>query len=137
VSTCGLVAAGILRHAGVRLPWEGEPYWNFRAPYRGLDIVSCLSLLGQRTGSRRKAGEQVEPGDIRCIGSGLATHVLTIVEVQPGRVVSVDGGQVDDRQHGFLQRVNVCRRPEPGPRVVWTIDAVELFAALEAQAAYP
>ena len=121
VSTCGLVAAGILRRAGFKLPWLGAAYWDFPAPYKGLDIVSCLTLLGQRTGARRPTGAPVQPGDIRCIGTGLATHVLTVVEVQPGRIISVDGGQVDDWQHGYLQRVKVCSRPEPGPRVVWTI----------------
>lgn len=137
VSTCGLAAAGILRRAGFKLPWNGAHYWQFPPPYRGLDIVSALTLLGARTGSRRPAGQAPEPGDVRCIGSGLATHVLTIVDVQPGKVVSVDGGQVDDWAHGYLQRCKVCTRPEPGPRVVWTINAVELFAALEAEAVYP
>lgn len=136
-STCGLVANGILRRAGFKLPWLGAPYWAFTAPYARLDIVSALTLLGQRTGARRAAGDPVQPGDIRCIGSGLATHVLTVVDVQPGKVISVDGGQVDDWAHGYLQRVKVCTRQEPGPRVVWTIDAVALYAALEAGAVYP
>ena len=32
VSTCGLVAAGILRRSMFRLPWNGCSYWNAPAP---------------------------------------------------------------------------------------------------------
>jgi hypothetical protein len=137
VSTCGLVAAGILRRAGFRLPWSGYPYWQAPAPYRGLDIVSCLSQLGAMTKARGPAGERPEPGDVVCIGSGLATHVLTVVGWEGDVMVSVDGGQVDAAAHSYLQRVKVCRRKWGVPRIVWVLDAVELYAALEAQAVYP
>jgi hypothetical protein len=137
VSTCGLVAAGILRRAGVRLPWIGAPYWHYPAPYTGLDIVSALTLLGQRTGSRRGPGERPVEGDVVCIGSGLATHVLTVVGWEGDVMVSVDGGQVEPAARGYLQCVRVCRRRWGVPRVVWTIDAVALFAALEAAEVYP
>jgi hypothetical protein len=137
VSTCGLVAAGILRRAGFRLPWSGYPYWQAPAPYHGLDIVSCLTQLGAVTEARRPAGERPEPGDVVCIGSGLATHVLTVTGWEGDVMVSVDGGQVDDAAHGWLQRVKVCRRKWGVPRIVWVLNSVELYAALEAQAVYP
>jgi murein L,D-transpeptidase YcbB/YkuD len=46
-------------------------------------------------------------------------------------MVSVDGGQVDDAAHGFLQRVKVCRRKWQNVRVQWVIDVEKLHAALE------
>ena len=137
VSTCGLVAAGILRRALFRLPWNGSPYWQAPAPYRGLDIVSCLTLLGQRTGARRPAGERPEEGDVVCIGSGLATHVLTVVGWEDDVMVSVDGGQVEPAARGYLQCVRICRRRWGVPRVVWVMDTVQVYAALEAAAVYP
>lgn len=131
VSSCGLVGSGIYRRAGVRLPWNGSPYWRFPAPFAGLDIVSCLSLLGQHTSSRRKAGERPQPGDLCCIGSGLSTHVLCCVADDGRTVTSIDGGQVDDAAHGFLQRVKVCHRVWSAMRVVWVLDADKVHAFLE------
>lgn len=119
VSTCGLVAAGILRNAGVALPWNGYSYWASPRPYRGLDIVSELTLLGQLSFAR--VGKPL-PGCVACIGSGLGTHVLTIVDVQGDTVTSVDGGQIDDYAHGYLQRVKLCTRQWSAKRVAWIID---------------
>lgn len=135
VSTCGLTASGILRHAGFKLPWLGAQPFRFPAPYKGLDIVSAFTLLGQKTKARKSTPP--EAGDVCCIGSGLATHVLTAVGWEGDRLVSVDGGQVEDAAHGFLQRVKICRRTWSTMRVVWVIDAVDLYAALEAAAVYP
>lgn len=129
VSTCGLVAAGLLRRV-VSLPWDGFPYWHYPAPYAGLDIVSALSLLGQLTGSRRAAGQRPVPGDAVCIGSGLSTHVFTVVDDDGRTITSIDGGAVDDAAHGFLQRVRLTRRQWPGPRVVWVLDLDRLHAVL-------
>lgn len=128
VSTCGLVAAGIMARAGMRLPWNGCPYWESPGPYRGLDIVSELSLLGQLTGTRCSAPQ---PGFVACLGSGLGTHVLTIVAVDGDTVTSVDGGQIDDYQHGYLQCTKLCTRLWSQKRVNWIIDTEALWSALE------
>ena len=137
MSTCGLVSAGILRRSGFKLPWNGCNYWEYPVPFAKLDIVSALSRLGQITESIRPSGQSPFPGDVRCIGNGLSTHVFTIVDVLPDKIVSVDGGAIDDAAHGYLQRVRKTNRPNPQSRVVWTIDSVALFAALEAAEAYP
>jgi len=134
VSTCGLVAVGILRRAGLKLPFVG-PYWQWPR-YEGLDVVSALSKLGTVTESRRPAGAMPMPGDVCCIGSSLATHVFTVVDWDGATMISVDGGQVDDAAHRYLQRVKVCRRVWPRP-VVWVIDSETLWANLEAVDAYP
>ena len=129
VSTCGLVAAGLLGQV-VRLPWAGEQYWRFSTPYHALDIVSCLTLLGQQTACLRPPGWRPTPGDVVCIGSGLSTHVFTVVEDYGSGIASVDGGAVDDAAHGFLQRIKLARRQWPGPRVVWVMDLEMLEARL-------
>jgi len=132
VSTCGLVAVGILCRAGVPLSWMSDPYWRWGDPqkpnggaYRGLDVVSCLSLLGSSLGARRTAGVYPQPGDIVCIGNGLATHVLTVVSVDGYYVWSVDGGQVD-QSDGYLQCVKLLRRDWRGLRVQWVLDPTRL-----------
>lgn len=130
-STCGLVASGILRKV-VSLPWDGYPYWDFPAPYAKLDIVSCFSKLGDTWRVRRPAGERPKPGDVCCIGSGLATHVLTAVHDDGRIVTSIDGGQVDDSSHRYLQRIKVCRRQWDAVRVVWVIDTEALADRLGA-----
>lgn len=133
VSTCGLVAVGILRRAGVALPFVG-PYWHWPR-YEGLDVVSALSKLGVDAGARRAKGDRPEPGDVCCIGSALSTHVF-IVTACDDTLRSIDGGQIDDAQHRYLQRVRACRRPWPRP-LVWCIDAVQLYAYCEAMRVYP
>lgn len=137
VSSCGLVCAGILRLCGFRLPWNGCRYYEAPSPYTGLDIVSELSLLGIRTKSRRKAGERPLPGDVVCIGTGLNTHILTVVDWEGDTMVSVDGGQVDDAEHGWLQRCKECRRVWSNVRVQWVIDSEKLYEALEGGGAAP
>lgn len=136
VSTCGLVAAGILTRAGFALPWIGYDYWDYPPPYKRLDIVSALSQIGIQSHARKPPGVRPEPGDVCCIGSSLATHVLTVVGWEGDVMVSVDGGQVDDAAHRFLQRVKVCRRPWPRS-LVWCLDAVELYAWCEGRRVYP
>jgi hypothetical protein len=135
VSTCGLVAAGILRRAGGQLPWLGCDYWHFGGPFEGLDIVSALTRLGQVERAVRSAGSRPEPGDVCCIGRGLRTHVRTCVEDDGTTITSVDGGQVDDGT--WLQRCRVVRRVWSKQDVIWVLDAVQLFAAMEAAVVYP
>ncbi|MFA4900865.1 MAG: peptidoglycan-binding domain-containing protein [Brevundimonas sp.] len=128
-STCGLVSAGILRRAGMPLPWNGSPYWQSPAPYTGLDIVSEFSRLGQVAKCARPAGAMPVPGDVVCIGQGLATHVLTVVDWDGSTMISVDGGQIDNAANRYLQRVKVCRRSWPR-KLVWCLDVDRMLAAL-------
>lgn len=134
VSTCGLVATRILHDAGIDLSaWVDKPYWKWEDPrhgkamYTGLDVVSCLSLLSHRTGTRRAAGVYPQEGDVCCIGSGYATHILTVVSVDGRYVWSVDGGQVD--KNG-LQCIKLLRRQWWGTRVQWVMDSGALAAKL-------
>jgi hypothetical protein len=131
-SCCGLVAVGILRRAGIALPFVGD-YWRWPG-FEGLDVVSALSKLGLDAGARKTG--RPEAGDVVCIGSSLSTHVFCCIGWEGEVCVSVDGGQVDDTAHRYLQRVRVCRRPWPRP-VVWVIDAVSLAAWCAAREAYP
>lgn len=130
VSTCGLVAVGILIRAGIHLPWDQEPYWRWSDPVRhtvlrGLDVVSCLSQLGISAGARRPSEVYPQPGDVVCIGSGLRTHVLTVVSVDGHYVWSVDGGQVEPTKG--LQCVKLLRRDWRGIRVQWVLDPSALW----------
>lgn len=134
VSTCGLVAVGILCRAGVSLPWMNDPYWRWGDPhspdrgvYHGKDVVSCLSQVGLDYEARRAAGVYPQPGDVVCIGGGLATHVLTVVSVDGHYVWSVDGGQVDQSE-GYLQCIKLLRRDWRGLRVQWVIDPARLLS---------
>lgn len=129
VSSCGLVAVGILRMAGMPLPFTG-PYWRWPPPYTGLDVVSALSRLGQIAACVRAPGAMPVPGDMVCIGSSLSTHVFTVVDWDGSTMISVDGGQIDDTAHGYMQRVKVCRRGWPR-QIVWCIDVDRLLASLQ------
>jgi len=137
VSGCGLCANGILRNAGIKLPWLGQDYWSFFPPYQRLDVVSCYSKLGDLTGSRKPKGARPEPGDVFCIGTGLSTHMGTTIDDDGTFVTSIDGGQVDDAAHGWLQMVKECKREWSKLHVVWVIDAVALYCALESESVYP
>lgn len=107
-STCGLTASGILGRV-VKLPWEGLPYQSGRG-ITSLDAVSRLTQLGFDWKCRLtpESGLRPKPGDILCIGSGLATHIRTVVKADGDAFESIDGGQVD-MQHGGLQCVSRCK----------------------------
>jgi hypothetical protein len=121
VSTCGLVCSGLLRRVIDLSAWSGS-YWDWKAPYHRLDVVSALTQLGHETGARRPAGERARPGDPVCIGSGLQTHVLTAAGWNGEYLLSVDGGQIDDAAHRFLQRTRACKRLWDALRVAWVLD---------------
>lgn len=133
VSTCGLVAAGLLLRL-LDLPWDGCWYWEGPGAYRGRDIVVCLGLLGDATHSKRPATELARPGDIGCIGSGLSTHIYSATGWDGEYLLSVDGGQIDriedDPRGRSLQRTRQCRRLWSGMQRVWTLDLEILGARL-------
>jgi hypothetical protein len=140
VSTCGLIALGIigrvLESMGISMPWMTEKYWDWTDPlgandkaYNDLDVVSCLTMLGLATQSRRPKGVYPQSGDMVCIGSGTATHVFTVVSTDGHYVWSVDGGAVDT-EHGNLQCVRLTKRDWRGLRVNWIINTTELVRKL-------
>ena len=133
VSTCGLVAVGIMDRAGLPLGWGEQPYGAWVSPVTGkthhFDVVSQLSQLGYDAHARRPAGVYPQPGDVCCIGRGLATHVLTVVNVDGHTVWSVDGGQVDETG-GYLQCIKLLKRDWRGLPIQWMIDTTKLLEAL-------
>lgn len=133
VSSCGLVGAGLLDRL-IALPWAGSWYREFPPPFGALDIVSCLGLLGDRYGAKRAHGERGRPGDPFCMGSGVATHVGTIIDDDGTYLWSVDGGQIDsikdDPTGRALQRTRTCKRLWDAITLVWILDLEKLAAAL-------
>lgn len=131
VSTCGLIAVGILCRAGFALGWDAQPYGAWTSPVTGkahrFDVVSQLSQLVHDAKARRVGYPRA--GDVCCIGTGLATHVLTVVTVDGHTVWSVDGGQVDAAR-GYLQCVKLLRRDWRGLRVQWVLDTGRLARAI-------
>lgn len=133
VSTCGLVAEGLWRRAGVAAAWLTADYVPGTAITRA---VRWASRLSPRSAYHTPAGGQrPRPGDYVVIGTALATHALTVVAWEDDVVVSVDGGQVG---RAGLQAVHRCRRPwraagtsaSLGGRVVQGWIAVELLPGL-------
>ena len=103
VSTCGLVCLGILRRIGVKLPPLYRPYSN----------GTCMTTIQQCTGWHHAQGADLPgPGDMLIIGSGLATHVFTIINTDNFPIItSVDGGQPGA---GNLQAIKTCTRSWAG-----------------------
>jgi hypothetical protein len=137
VSTCGLVAEGLWRLAGVRTP----PSWDVYAPTCDAQrAIARARIFGRENNAVIKpevgADMRPEPGDYLCLGIALGEHVCTVVgwEDSPSGepvCVTVDGGQVDQSR---LQTVALRRRvwssapmPSLGTRPVnWWV-AVDLL----------
>ena len=130
VSTCGLVAEGLWRLAGVAVPEDWAPY----APKRAIQYaIARADMFARACGARQLPGMDLrpKPGDYLCIGSGIWTHVCTVVDWEDDICITVDGGQVDT--HG-LQCVKRWRRhweagkqPFLNDRVVdWWVDVERL-----------
>lgn len=137
VSSCGLVGAGLLDRL-LSIPWHGCWYREFPPPYGALDIVSALGLLGDRCGAKRPHGERGRPGDPFCMGSGVATHVGTIIDDDGTYLWSVDGGQIDnitdDPKGRALQRTRTVKRLWDAIPLVWILDIEKLAAKIPRQA---
>jgi hypothetical protein len=103
LSTCGLVAEGVWRRMRVDLP-------SLYATYVPGQAIARAVTCARKHGAWRTPRDGAMPGegDYAVIGSGLATHALTVVAVDDDVVTSVDGGQVGERG---LQAVKECRRP--------------------------
>jgi hypothetical protein len=141
VSTCGLVASAF-NAVAINNPWIGacayvDPEGKGRKVYL-LDPVSRIEQWAYETSSRMTGAEtktMAEPGDIICIGAGLGTHVLTLVEKNTIQDIaglthqewqSVDGGQVV--LPSGRQAIKLCRRNIDGIHVNWGLSLAKLWA---------
>ena len=104
VSTCGVVAEGLWRLAGVDCPELLRAYVPGTAIARAIRFARAHGAWASPT---MWADLRPEPGDYVVIGSGMGTHALTCVGWDDDELLSVDGGQTDE--HG-LQAVRERRR---------------------------
>ena len=102
ISTCGLVARGIWRRVGVNMPKIYNNY-NFG-----------MAMIEEQIFCRSKSAWHVplkndnilpSPGDYIVIGSGLLTHNLTCIELCKNKLISVDGGRVDNKGLQCIEKV--------------------------------
>jgi len=92
VSTCGLVAEGIWRRMKVDLDALYKPYLFGSAITRAVTFAK-----NQNAWFTPASGKRPEPGDYVVIGNGLKTHALTCEQWEGNNLMSIDGGQVDDK----------------------------------------
>jgi len=108
VSTCGLTCRGLWRRMGVDMPALYQSYVFGTA-------ISAEKYFAQNNKCWQSpvpdSTLRPSPGDYLIIGSGTATHVLTVIQWQDDQLISVDGGQTNDKN---LQCVLKRTRP-------WTI----------------
>ena len=108
ISTCGLVCRGLWRRMGVEMPALYQSYVFGTA-------ISAEKAFAQKNKCWQSpvpdSTLKPSPGDYLIIGSGTATHVLTVIELKDDQLISVDGGQLDKQG---LQMVAKRTRP-------WTI----------------
>lgn len=110
-SGCGLVARSVLRRMGVRSPHIGL---EAGGAYRSYAVGTAVSSIVQAAIDQGawNAEQDVPPlGAIVVIGTGLATHVLLVVqEIEIDMICeSIDGGQVQSAE-GKLQLQCILRR---------------------------
>ncbi len=120
VSTCGLVAEGLWRRAGVAAPWLLADYVPGTAISRARIWASRLS---PRSAWHVPGEGRPSAGDYVVVGTGLSTHALTALRWDQDDLVSCDGGQTGPTG---LQAIHVCSRP-------W-LDSVRGSSALGARA---
>jgi hypothetical protein len=99
ISTCGLVAEGILRKLGCPVP-------AFHRPYVFGSSIRRTIEAAQARGNWCTDGAP-ELGDLVVLGPGGNPHALTVVGIDGDTYESVDGGQTDS--HG-LQAVRFRSR---------------------------
>jgi hypothetical protein len=108
ISTCGLVAEGVWWMAGIAIP----KYWRPYAPKLEVEkAIARAHHFASKCGAVVKYDGTNAPmlGDYVVIGTGLATHALTFLELDGDECVSIDGGQVDEKTK--LQTIKLRRRP--------------------------
>jgi len=137
LSGCALVAAGVLRRAGLEAP-------ELAPPYRIGSAVSRLVAVAKRCGAWRTQGLP-QLGDVVLVRE--PEHVFVVVEA-PSRegaasasLVAVDGGQIWEAQQIVMQREHTWRlsstwrdvRPGLWRQVVGWIDVGALPIASQAE----
>ena len=110
MSTCAMVALGLLRRAGVACPDIRDGYHDDMGSGLRVAIDFARGLMPRPAWIRFIPGLLPQPGDVVQLLAPM--HALTVVgwEEKGGvlQCVSVDGGQVGA---DGLQAIHVCRRP--------------------------
>ncbi len=123
VSTCGLVAEGLWRRAGVDAPWLRTQY-GFGGIFDSIERARVFAQRLRPHPAWHVPGEgRPSAGDYVVIGTGKGTHALTVLRWDADDLVSCDGGQTGPTG---LQAIHVCNRP-------W-LDSVRGSSALGARA---
>jgi hypothetical protein len=117
VSTCMLVAAGIMRLSGVKCE-------AFEKHYIPGAIPSTLHDLSDFAGATLLTGEP-QPGEAVAIGEGLATHMFTVFNIVGSNHHCCNGGAVEDGKKGFLQCIKPSVKKWPYP-YQYRIDCTKL-----------
>lgn len=103
VSTCGLVCRGLMRRVKVDMP---EIYKNY---VFGTVITAEIRFADgvKPYGAWQTPSENLLPqaGDIIVIGTGISTHMLTVIGWDNNKVISVDGGRVDKNGLQCIEKV--------------------------------
>lgn len=131
ISTCGLVAEGLWRKAGIDVP----PSWATYAPKSAADrSIARARLFAVKYGAVRTPNKYnvPKPGDYMClVSSSGAEHVCTLVgwEDDPSgleAMVTIDGGQTDHHNLQCIKRVKRLYREKAGTlgdrKLSWYID---------------
>lgn len=112
--SCGLTCRSHLRRLGIRHPRLGLDREGSHVPYRSGDAVSSVVEVAMSQDAWVTANELPPPGAMVVIGSGVQTHILTVVAPIGEDLVceSVDGGQIVGTDGAVqLQGILTCRRP--------------------------
>ena len=93
ISTCGLVCSSLWRRMNINFDPLYKPYVFGTAIQREISFAKSLKPRSafQIPGDDLKP----EPGDYVIIGSGYSTHVLTCIDWNDNKLISIDGGQID------------------------------------------
>jgi hypothetical protein len=105
VSTCGLVARGLWRRMGVDMP---DLYKNYIAgtALSAEESFARKNNAWQTTWTGKELDLRPQIGDYCIIGTGLATHALTVVDWNDNECISVDGGQVGVKGLQCIKQIN-------------------------------
>lgn len=93
ISTCGLVCSSLWRRMNIDFNPLYKAYVFGTAIQR--EISFAKSLKPRSAFQKPEDGLKPEPGDYVVIGSGYSTHVLTCIDWNDNKLISIDGGQTD------------------------------------------
>ena len=95
ISTCALVARGIWRRTQIDMPALYNNYVFGTAISAEINFAQKLKPYSAWVSPT--IGLLPNAGDYIVIGSGLNTHVLTMIGWDNDNIISIDGGQVDTK----------------------------------------